>query len=416
MNIQVYIYRCTNDKATILIIFLFSEPGEPEDEETQIVRRDLIGVLETMCSKSFKYKKYVSVTGHIKFEVDGKTHTNIFLKEKYSRKMKYERPYKCDTCGRSFRLRNSLLGHEKAHQTAKLEYGDVMKGDLYVCQICNKTFTTRKYWKRHLNIHTEMGKRYQCQFCEKAFQTRSVRAKHELTHSGAKPFECHICGKKMTQKSTLKTHLLTHTEQKPFRCHLCGKGCVKMYELECHLRMHTGDRPFRCSICDKGFVRNYQLQQHIKQSGHENSMQTAVVLQTASTDDVKDVSTESIDEAAVCHLQHIIQLPGTGQNENISQTQLQPGQENIQPHIEQIQQQTDSVQNQMEYNVYNIGSQNQGTATPLNAQPLQGQAVAVTSDEGTFYVLVDSTSTGTGPTVACVQNIVNHKGNENIHN
>jgi DNA-directed RNA polymerase subunit RPC12/RpoP len=53
-----------------------------------------------------------------------------------------EKPYKCDTCGKSYNRKGCLQEHEKGHK----ELGT----HLFKCDTCGKDFNT----KSHLESHT----------------------------------------------------------------------------------------------------------------------------------------------------------------------------------------------------------------------------------------------------------------------
>lgn len=51
----------------------------------------------------------------------------------------------------------------------------------YMCYICNKTFTTKSNYNRHLYIHN-VNEIYKCSVCNKGFNYYSAFYKHNLTH------------------------------------------------------------------------------------------------------------------------------------------------------------------------------------------------------------------------------------------
>ena len=69
-----------------------------------------------------------------------------------------EKPYKCDECGKAFRVKSILLSHQTVHTGEKP----------YKCDECGKTFTHSSNLRRHQKIHTGQ-KLFKCDICDKVF-------------------------------------------------------------------------------------------------------------------------------------------------------------------------------------------------------------------------------------------------------
>ena len=61
-------------------------------------------------------------------------------------------------------------------------------------------------------------------------------------------FECNICNKKYVKKDYYKRHMLSH--EKTFDCHLCSRKFFHGYHLKQHMDFHKEIRDYECDICD----------------------------------------------------------------------------------------------------------------------------------------------------------------------
>lgn len=79
-----------------------------------------------------------------------------------------------------------------------------------------------------------------------------------------KIFSCEHCDKTFTHKGDFNKHLRKHTGEQPFHCPVCNRKFAHTSNLARHLRVHSGDKPFHCERCNKSFSRKDKLLMHQK--------------------------------------------------------------------------------------------------------------------------------------------------------
>ncbi|NP_001364305.1 zinc finger and SCAN domain-containing protein 20 isoform 1 [Homo sapiens] len=215
-----------------------------------------------------------------------------------------EKPYKCDTCMKSFSRSSHFIAHQRIHTGEKP----------YKCLECGKNFSDRSNLNTHQRIHTG-EKPYKCLECGKSFSDHSNLITHQRIHTGEKPYKCGECWKSFNQSSNLLKHQRIHlggnpdqcsepggnfaqspsfsahwrnsTEEtapeqpqsiskdlnspgphstnsgeKLYECSECGRSFSKSSALISHQRIHTGEKPYECAECGKSFSKSSTLANH----------------------------------------------------------------------------------------------------------------------------------------------------------
>uniref|UniRef100_A0A3P9DT56 C2H2-type domain-containing protein n=1 Tax=Maylandia zebra TaxID=106582 RepID=A0A3P9DT56_9CICH len=189
--------------------------------------------------------------------------------------------YKCETCAKSFGLKEQLEIHCKEHAGLQKYHCNICGKALshlrsmrrhklthtverpHSCEVCGKHFRCPHVLNSHKKIHTVRERPYLCHICCKSFMSNSVLSTHMKIHSNERPHICLVCKKAFIYKGSLKAHMRMHTGEKPYSCSQCGRS-FNNSELKKHLRVHSGEAPYGCTICGRFFKQRAALNSHVK--------------------------------------------------------------------------------------------------------------------------------------------------------
>jgi len=175
------------------------------------------------------------------------------------------KPFGCEVCNKTFFTKPYLKKHLMKH---KIAVEDVEKHIVYhkgeqpfKCKYCGERFDDMH--KRKLHVRTHTGQAPICNICTKVFSTNAVLQQHLFTHdpNAEKAFACKVCQKAFLTGSKLNSHMETHGD-KHHICDTCGKGFACNKYLQIHIRTHTGERPYVCHVCGKSFFASSNLATH----------------------------------------------------------------------------------------------------------------------------------------------------------
>ncbi|XP_037036078.1 uncharacterized protein LOC119074189 [Bradysia coprophila] len=163
----------------------------------------------------------------------------------------------CGLCWQEFETERLLKSHQK----------DAHGGGSCACDICGKTFASKRYISAHILTRHAQVKTYLCDTCGEGFPVPYLLLDHNKRKHNEPGHPCHMCEMKFMTGLSLRDHIVArHTNERPYKCQVrgCGKTFSWPSSYKSHRRVHLGDDKFECSICLKRFSFKGNLRNHIK--------------------------------------------------------------------------------------------------------------------------------------------------------
>ena len=170
----------------------------------------------------------------------------------------------CNICDKTFTSRYGLCRHiEEAHNYPSIQ-----------CPQCPKQFKRRENMREHLDaVHDvpNASTSIECPYCNKKFSTSRNKARHiRDVHRKKEKFSCPNCSKKFSRHENLESHLWeVHLNQNSFSCSECSKTYARKGNLQRHINaVHQAKKSFFCLECPEAFSRQEYLNKHMKRGKH----------------------------------------------------------------------------------------------------------------------------------------------------
>ncbi|CAH1790779.1 unnamed protein product [Owenia fusiformis] len=221
----------------------------------------------------------------------------------------------CKTCDESIMVKDWKLHHSTKHNHEDAEYTctqcnaiyihdlDLLchiaehAGNVDICTICDKTFSTEQEVTSHwMMYHTHCDIMF-CHICGRVCPTKKILQEHIINDHAIQYIEvilklqdpitgedmqtndskcgahkCQKCAKVFPRPNKLESHYMnTHTNLKPFTCDLCKAQFGTQSLLNVHKkRLHTVEGRFMCDRCGNEYLNLLQLKSHIQRHKFRN--------------------------------------------------------------------------------------------------------------------------------------------------
>jgi len=170
--------------------------------------------------------------------------------------------YECKLClDKSYKTHQALAGHVKSfHSKSARSVGKVRTKPGQICESCGQVRLKNHQCQEKESQNTN------CPVCHKEMSGKSLKA-HLQYHrkKQVSSYLCQFCNKSFTTETSLKRHILIHENLKPFTCPVCEKSFRQKCSLIAHERVHNGIR-FDCQHCQKKFITKSLLTKHMNTS------------------------------------------------------------------------------------------------------------------------------------------------------
>ena len=178
------------------------------------------------CDKNFELEKLL--IGHMKLDhADAKVHSckicpyqnlrksllNLHVKRQHASPGNNEKCFPCETCGVKFKVKSSLIKHNKSHAEGQQNFTCSELG-------CNFQASFKSDLDRHALKHSDF-KDLSCSECGfKCKRKSDLSRHHRLTHENLPFLECALCSYRTKNRTHMKRHSKVHQQWTTFEIHV----------------------------------------------------------------------------------------------------------------------------------------------------------------------------------------------------
>ena len=155
-----------------------------------------------------------------------------------------------------------------------------------ICYVCMKKFENKYRLKDHIGIHDKQQNPYCCKICDKGFTTKYVYERHIMENHKAhkQTYDCAECDNKYTSERSLIRHIEAKHSEEICKCDVCDKCFARRDVLTKHRKfvhqigikkvilpgVNEKDNYLDCNICEKIFKGRFNLNRHLETVHNDN--------------------------------------------------------------------------------------------------------------------------------------------------
>ena len=210
------------------------------------------------------------------------------------------KPFICDGCGKTFKLKHHMKIHAKLHNSTSSDTNSkTLNCNIkpFICDSCGKTFKQKGQLKVHGKVHGKVHKpdssdreckTFPCTLCPRTVATKYILDNHmNFIHGNTKSAPCTKCGKKLKLFSVRKHEKLCglsekQKEEKRARekvdCTICGKIFASGPRMRRHIRfIHNLEKCLQCKHCGYEDSRMDYMRAHIKNEHRKMDINDSII-------------------------------------------------------------------------------------------------------------------------------------------
>ncbi|XP_045456226.1 uncharacterized protein LOC123666062 [Melitaea cinxia] len=139
---------------------------------------------------------------------------------------------------------------------------------VYICEICDKTFSDSSNFCKHKKVHNLAV--LICDICKKKFNNKMTLIKHIEMHQLIEPINCKTCKKVFYTPSSYNKHLKGNRSR--FKCIICNTVYYSLKDKWDHMWQVHKERKYEadCPLCDKSFRKFQEVKQHLRRDHNKD--------------------------------------------------------------------------------------------------------------------------------------------------